>query len=146
MNQIGKIAVLILLLSLSIGAKEQIAVKEYPLTDMQKQNRTIVKMASIELSKSLPQKIDPYTTLIKIEGKEEVLLYHFEINTGMKSDETVKNEDRKRMQHAVTNGICNSSQRFLEAGIKISYLYFSARSKAELFRFNVSKTDCFYGK
>jgi len=146
MIKIAQRVVLIMIFALSAGAKEQVSAEEYPLTDMQKQNRTIVKMASETLSKSLPQKIDRYTTLIKIEGQKETLVYIFEINTGKKSDDEVKSEDQKRMKYAVTNGICNSSQRFLEADIQITYLYLSAKSKKELFRFDVGKADCFYGK
>jgi hypothetical protein len=134
----------VLSFSQMLSAEEKIAVQEYPLTDMQKQNRNIVKLASEELSKSLPQKIDKYTTLKKIEGREETLFYTFEINTGAKSDEAVKKEDRTRMQKAVTNGICRSSKRFLDAHINIAYLYISAKSKNELFRFDVKRADCEY--
>ncbi|OQX49507.1 MAG: hypothetical protein B5M46_05430 [Epsilonproteobacteria bacterium 4484_20] len=134
----------ILCLVQMLSAEEKIAVKEYPLTDMQKQNRHIVKLASEELNKSLPQKVDKYTTLIKTEGKEETLFYTFEIDTGAKSDDAVKKEDRTRMQKAVTNGICRSSKRFLDAYINISYIYISARSRDELFRFDVKRADCEY--
>jgi hypothetical protein len=134
----------VLSFSQMLSAEEKIAVQEYPLTDMQKQNRNIVKLASEELSKSLPQKIDKYTTLKKIEGREETLFYTFEINTGAKSDEAIQKEDRTRMQKAVTNGICRSSKRFLDAHINIAYLYISAKSKNELFRFDVKRADCEY--
>jgi len=109
---------------------------------IKKQNIQIVQMAAKELSSQLPQKIDDYTQLVKIDGKDESLLYTFEINTGSKSDETVIKEDRSRMKQAVTHGICNSSARFLQSGINISYIYVSAKSKKELFRFDVSKKDC----
>jgi hypothetical protein len=109
---------------------------------IKKQNIQIVQMAAKEISNQLPQKIDNYTELVKIEGKDESLLYTFEINTGSKSDEAVIKEDRSRMQKAVTHGICNSSARFLQSGIDISYIYKSAKSKKELFRFDVSKKDC----
>ncbi|BAF72431.1 hypothetical protein [Sulfurovum sp. NBC37-1] len=124
--------------------ENNITVKEYPLKKMQQQNRSIVKLASEELSRNLPQKVDKYTTLMKIEGKGETLLYIFEINTGTKSDEAVQKEGRTRMQKAVTNGICHSSKRFLDAHIRIAYIYHSATSKKELFRFNVKKKDCEY--
>ena len=127
-----------------LSAEEKIAVEEYPLTDIQKQNRNVVKLASEELNKSLPKKIDKYTTLKKIEGRGETLFYTFEINTGAKSDEAVRKEDRTRMQKAVTNGICRSSKRFLDAHISITYLYISAKSKNELFRFDVKRADCGY--
>jgi len=128
-------------LTISIFA-EEIQTGEFPTTEMIKQNRMIVKLASEELTKTLPQKIDNYTTLLRVEGQDTTLVYVFEINTGAKSDETVKNEDRTRMQKAVTSGICRSSKRFLDAEIDIAYLYKSAASKEKLFQFNVSKDDC----
>jgi len=131
-------------IQLTYGKQEIIVQKEMPLNAMQKQNMNVVKMASEALSEGLPQKIDEYTTLIKIEGKGETLVYIFEIHTGSKSDEAVKKEDRTRMQKAVTNGICQSSKRFLDADIMISYIYRSAKSKKELFHFNVKKEDCDY--
>ena len=124
--------------------EKKIIVKEFPLTQMQKQNRNIVKMAAQGLSENLPQKVDEYTTLVKIEGRDDTLIYIFEVNTGTKSDEAVRKEDRARMQRAVTNGICHSSKRFLDAHIAISYIYRSAKSKQELFRFDVKREDCGY--
>ena len=121
---------------------ENMQTRDLPMDAMVKQNKKIVKLASEEISKTLPQKVDQYTRLLKVEGKDTTMIYIFEINTGAKSDETVKNEDRTRMQKAVTKGICRSSKRFLDAKINITYLYRSAASKKELFRFNVSKADC----
>ena len=116
--------------------------QEMSTDEMEKQNRIIVKLASEEISKTLPQNIDKYTTLQKVEGKDTKLIYIYEINTGEKSDESIRNEDRSRMQQAVTNGICKSSKRFLDAKIDIAYLYRSATSKEKLFVFNVSQKDC----
>ena len=108
----------------------------------QTQNKEIVELSSKELSKTLPQVIDKYTTLTKVEGQNNTLLYIFEINTGATSDEAIQKEDKTRMQQAVTAGICQSSKRFLDAEVNISYLYISAKSKVELFRFDVSERDC----
>ncbi len=116
--------------------------QEMSTDEMEKQNRIIVKLASEEISKTLPQNVDKYTTLQKVEGKDTKLIYIYEINTGAKSDESIRNEDRSRMQQAVTNGICKSSKRFLDAKIDIAYLYRSATSKEKLFVFNVSQKDC----
>ena len=116
--------------------------QEMSTDEMKKQNRIIVKLASEEISKTLPQNIDKYTTLQRVEGKDTKLIYIYEINTGAKSDESIRNEDRSRMQQAVTNGICKSSKRFLDAKIDIAYLYRSATSKEKLFIFNVSQKDC----
>jgi hypothetical protein len=106
------------------------------------QNQEVVKLAAKELSKQLPQKIDNFTKLVDIEAKEQSLLYTYEINTGSKSDESVIKEDKSRMQKAVTKGICNTSKRFLQVGIDISYIYVSEVSKKMLFRFDVSGKDC----
>ena len=134
----------LLLLWHPLIAQEKIVMQEYPLTAVQKQNRNVVAMASESLNKSLPQKIDEYTTLTKIEGKEETLFYTFEIDTGTKSDEAIRKEDRERMKKAVTKGVCRSSKRFLKADIHIAYRYLSAQSRKELFRFDIQKSDCDY--
>jgi len=108
------------------------------------QNQTVIEMAASDMSKRLPQKVDDYTQLVKIEAKEQTLVYIFEINTGAKSDETIIKEDKSRMKRAVTTGICNSSKRFLQSGIDISYVYTSAVSKKVLFQFDVDQKDCQY--
>ncbi len=123
---------------LAEGIKQQ----DLPVDKMQKQKMQIVKLSSEEISKTLPQTVDKYTILTKVEGKDTMITYTFEINTGAKSDEAVKKEDRTRMQKAVTTGICQSSKRFIDAQINISYIYISAKSKAELFRFDVTQADC----
>ena len=133
----------ILLLSfITILSAGELQSQEMPITEMAKQNNEIVKLASEEISKTLPQKVDKYTTLLRVDGKENRLTYVFEINTGAKSDESVIKEDHSRMKKAVTNGICKSSKRFLDAKIDISYLYKSASSKATLFQFDISQKDC----
>jgi hypothetical protein len=123
---------------LAEGIKQQ----DLPVEEMQKQKREIVKLSSEEISSTLPQTVDKYTVLTKVEGKDTTITYTFEINTGAKSDEAVKKEDRTRMQKAVTTGICQSSKRFIDAQINISYIYISAKSKVELFRFDVTQADC----
>ena len=126
----------------SFAEEQQIQTKDLPQKEMQKQNREIVRLSSEEISKTLPQTVDKYTTLTTVQGKDTTLVYTFEINTGAKSDETVKKEDRTRMQKAVTTGICQSAKRFIDAQINISYIYISTASKAELFRFDVTQADC----
>ncbi len=106
------------------------------------QNTEVVKLAAQELTSQLPQQIDKYTKLINIIPKDETLIYNYELNVTNKSDDEIKKEDRSRMKKAVTTGICNSSERFLKNGINISYIYKSAKSKIELFRFDVTKNDC----
>jgi len=126
----------------ALATAESAQTRELPIDAMIKQNREIVKLASEEISKTLPQKVDNFTTLLKVEGHDTTMVYLFEINTGAKSDESVKQEDRSRMKKAVTKGICSSAKRFLDAKINISYRYRSAASKETLFQFDVSKDDC----
>jgi len=125
-------------LSLSEGIKQQ----DVSPAQMQKQNKQIAQLAATAMNKTVPQTIDKYTTLTKVEAKETTILYTYEINTGAKSDEAVQKEDRTRMKEAVTYGICQSSKRFLDAKINISYQYISTKSKAKLFRFDVSQSNC----
>jgi len=134
--------VTLLLLWTEGSFSQAIQSREFPQSEMHKQNRKIVQLAATEISKTLPQTIDKYTQLVKVEGEEATLLYTYEINTGAKSDKTVQKEDRTRMKRAVTYGICRSSKRFLDAQINISYLYISAKSKVELFRFDVTQKSC----
>ena len=113
--------------------------------DLKVQNRKIVGLVVEELSKDLPKKVDEFTQFVGMQSDDLTLIYVFEINTGVKSDETVQKEDHSRMQSAVTQGVCRSSKRFLDAQINISYLYNSAKTKAKLFQFDITQTDCFRG-
>ncbi|MCX6051741.1 MAG: hypothetical protein NTZ60_04435 [Campylobacterales bacterium] len=115
---------------------------DFPKQEMKSQNKDIVKQVVSEISKSLPQTIDKYTKFVDIQAKDLTLLYTFEINTGAKSDDAVKSEDKSRMQKAVVTGICQSSSKFLEAGINTSYIYISTKTKAHLFQFDVTQKDC----
>jgi hypothetical protein len=117
--------------------------RELSKNDMKSQNREIIKLAAAEMSKSLPNVIDRYTKLISVETDNTTLVYIYEIDTTPKNDETVKKEDHSRMQEAVTRGTCKSSKRFLEADISLRYIYKSANTKSELFRFNINQESCF---
>ncbi len=146
MENYMKIALLLgILLTFSqycTAQSQQVQNRELPNKEMIKQNRKIVQLSSKEISKTLPQSIDKYTTLTTVDGVDNTLVYKFEINTGAKSDEAVKNEDKTRMREAVTLGVCQSSKRFLDAQINISYIYLSATSKEELFRFDITQAKC----
>jgi len=108
-----------------------------------KQNKQIAKLAATEESKGLPQKIDKYTTIVDIKAQGTSIIYTFEINTGAKSDAAIIKEDHLRMENAITNGICRSSKRFMDAQITKIYLYKSAISKKKLFEFKVNQAKCY---
>ena len=128
-----------LLLTQNIFAMEE---REYPVDKLREQNRKIIQMVVTEISKDLPQKVDKYTTMSKVRDENLTLIYTFEINTGAKSDEAVIKEDRPRMEKAISRGICQSSKRFLDAGITLTYEYISASSKKELFSFTLNQERC----
>ena len=132
-----------ILLSVGVLASTpQLQTQELPTTELLKQNQTIVALASEEISKTLPQSIDAYTVLEEVEGSGTTLIYHFAIDTGAKSDEAVRQEDRRRMEEAVTMGVCRSAKRFLDAQIKLIYRYKSAKSRARLFEFVITQAKC----
>ena len=114
--------------------------------DLKVQNRKIIGLVVEELSKDLPKTVDQYTQFVGIKSDDLTLIYIFEINTGVKSDESIQKEDHSRMQSAVTQGVCRSSQRFLDAQINISYLYQSAKTKDKLFQFDITQADCLGSK
>lgn len=109
---------------------------------VKQQNMNVIKMAAEEMSKSLPTVVDKKTNLVNIKADGTTLVYIFEIDTTPKSDETVKKEDHSRMQKAVTEGVCRSSERFLKSDISIRYIYKNTHSKAELFKFDINKESC----
>ncbi|WP_294966498.1 hypothetical protein [Sulfurimonas sp.] len=114
----------------------------FPEKEMKLQKKEIASLVAKEIASTLPQVIDKYTTLASITNKDTTLIYTFEINTGVKSDETIQKEDRTRMKEAVTTGICQSSSKFLQAGINTSYVYVSAKTKVRLFQFDIAQKDC----
>ncbi len=114
----------------------------YPVDKMREQNQKIVKMVVSEISKTLPQQVDKYTKMTQIRDENLTLIYTFEINTGAKSDEAVRKEDKPRMKKAITRGVCQSSKRFLDAGVELTYEYKSALTKDELFSFHMTQEIC----
>ena len=117
-------------------------VQQFPESEMKKQNTKLALLVAQELNKTLPKKIDKYTTLINIVAENASLIYNFEINSSVKSDESIRKEDHARMQRAVTRGVCQTSHRFLTAGINITYIYLSAKTKEPLFRFDITQDTC----
>ena len=132
-----------MVLSISLFSSDiQTRTGTFPAKEMKSQNKEIVRMVVEEISSTLPQKIDDYTEFTEIKAQDTTMVYYFTINTGSKSDEAVINKDHSRMKQAVTKGICQSAERFINAQINISYVYSSAKTKAELFRFDISQKDC----
>ena len=142
MSSFKILAVVIVLTEIVLAQTQQVQSKALNTIEMQRQNHRIVKMASRALSKNLPQSVDRYTALVKVDGVNSTLIYTYEINTGAKSDAAVIKEDKSRMKKAVVNGICQYNKRFLDAQIGITYIYRSVTTKRELFRFTVTQSEC----
>jgi len=135
-------ALMVFITSVAFAKEMQMQTQEFPKEELKKQKVLIASLAAKELSKTLPQEIDKYTTLLSIKNSDATLVYTFAINTGAKSDEAIIKEDHSRMQRVVTQGVCQSSARFLDAGINTSYIYINAKSKKPLFRFDITKERC----
>jgi len=116
--------------------------QEYPMDKMREQNQKIIKMVVEEVSKGLPQKVNKYTQMINIRDENLTLIYTFEINAAPKSDETIRKEGKEKMKKYVSKGICQSSKKFLDVGVTISYEYLSASTKKELFTFTLTQKIC----
>ncbi|WP_415398194.1 hypothetical protein [Sulfurimonas sp. CS5] len=139
----NKIFLILISLSIALVASDiPTRTGTFPQKEMKAQNKEIARLVAKEISSTLPQTIDKLTTLASVKNKDTTLIYTFEINTGAKSDEAIKKEDRTRMKQAVTAGICQSSKKFLEAGIDTSYVYVNAKTKVRLFQFDITQKDC----
>ena len=139
----NKFTLLFLALSISLFAQDlKVRNETFPASQMQAQNVTVAKMSAEALSKDLPHTIDKYTTLQTVTSQGPTMIYTFIINSGSKSDEAIQNEDKTRMKKAITTGVCQSAKLLLAAQIDITYIYLSAETKAELFRFEISQKDC----
>jgi len=106
------------------------------------QNLEIVQKAVEGIGENLPQKVDRYTTLTGIESNGTRLIYIFEVDGGVRTDEALREDGKKRMAPVIKAGICSGSKRFLQADIEIRYRYLSKRSHAEILRVDVSKKAC----
>jgi hypothetical protein len=109
---------------------------------MKAQNLNVVQKAVEGIGENLPQKVDKYTTLTGIEGNGTKLIYTFEVDGGMRSDEALREDGKKRMAPIVKEGICNSARRFLQSDIDICYRYVSKATKNEILRVDVNKKEC----
>jgi len=108
---------------------------------MREQNLIVVKKAAEGIGETLPQKVDAFTKLIAIDANGTRLIYTFEVNTGAKSDETMRQEGVK-MAPRILTGMCGSAERFIDADISLTYRYLSSASNQEVLRVDADKKIC----
>ncbi|WP_324170737.1 hypothetical protein [Sulfurimonas sp.] len=138
--------ILISIFMLSFASDIPTRTGTFPDKEMKSQNKKITNLVAEEISSTLPQIVDKYTTLISVKANNLTLVYTFKIKTGSKSDEVIKKEDHSRMKKAIILGVCQSSSKFLVVGINTSYIYISAKTSAQLFKFDISQKDCVKSK
>ena len=109
---------------------------------MREQNINVVQKAVEGLNQNLPVEIDRSTKLVKVEGKDTRLIYTFEIKTAPKSDKELIEEGRTKVAPRVKKGLCHSADRFLQAGIDITYIYQNSATGNTILELNVTKKDC----
>lgn len=144
----NKLMILTILTIVTLGQvlfADELPVKQQDVSpeQLQKQNIQIASLAAKQLSKDLPQVINKYTTIVSVKAVDTTLTYTYEINTGAKSDETVKSEDRTNWEKIYVKNVCERSKRFLDAQVALSYVYISAKTQAKLFQFDVTQAKCF---
>jgi hypothetical protein len=109
---------------------------------MKEQNLNVVKKAVEGIGENLPEKVDKYTVLTGIDSNGTQLIYTFEVDGGMRSDEALREDGEKRMAPIVKEGICKSARRFLQSDIDICYRYVNKATKNVILRVVVNKKDC----
>jgi len=109
---------------------------------IREQNLNVVQKAVEGIGENLPQKVDAYTTFTQIKSNGTELIYIFEVDGGVRSDETLKAEGAERIAPVVKQGICHQLKRFLDSDIDISYRYFSKATKKQILQVDVTKKDC----
>jgi hypothetical protein len=94
-------------------------------------------------NKELPRMIDEQTELVKLEGLEGVLVYHYrlpEVHLGQISGETFV----RRLGPVVSANTCGNSEsreRFLENGVTLRHVYSDSQS-VKIGEFDVTLSDC----
>jgi len=106
------------------------------------QNLNVVKKAVEGIGKTLPQKVDAYTSMIGVDSNGTELIYTFEVDAGPKSDSTLREDGKKRMAPTVRKGICTNAKRFLESDITITYRYLNKATKNEILKVTMDKKKC----
>ncbi len=142
MSSFKILTIVLMFTELVLAQTQQIQGKALSAIEIQKKNHAIVKMVSRKLSMHLPQAVDQYTALVKVDGVNSTLIYTYEINTGNKSDQEVREKDKSHMKKAVISTICQYNKDFLDTGITIIYIYKNITTKRELFRFTVTQSEC----
>lgn len=138
----NKIFLMVALSTLLFSAEIPTRTGELPKKEMISQKVELAQMIAENISKTLPQVVDQYTTLTTVKNEDALVIYTFEINTGSKSDEAIKKEDRSKMKKAIVDGVCKASYNILQGEINTRYLYISAKTKVKLFEFTITKEDC----
>ncbi len=116
--------------------------KEKADKQMKLQNRNIINAVKDELRKKLPQRINKVTVLTDVTSNDLELIYTHEIDIGLKSTKTVRNEDNSTMKEAITYGVCTRAKKFLDSKIVLTYLYNNAKTKEELFKYEITPKSC----
>jgi hypothetical protein len=94
-------------------------------------------------NRELPMMIDDQTELVKLEGLEGVLVYHYRLKTvspGQISGESLV----QRLRPTISANACaheDSRERFLENGVALRYAYSDAQG-GTIAEFDVSADDC----
>ena len=115
---------------------------DFEIDKMKMQNLNIVKKAVEGINKTLPQRVDRLTQLIRLDSNGTKLIYTFEVDIKDKNISRVREDAKQNIAPRIKRGICKDSKRFLQAGIDIRYRYISRKSKKELLIVDVDEKSC----
>lgn len=94
-------------------------------------------------NKDLPMMIDEQTELVKLEGIEGILVYHYRLPT-IKPDQITSAYLIEQLRPSVTNNTCSitdTRENFLDKGVTLRYIY-KDLNNGEIAQFDVAVSDC----
>ena len=94
-------------------------------------------------NKDLPRMVDEQTELLKLDGLEGVLVYHYRL-TKIPPGQISAGDLIERLRPAVATDTCAATEtreRFLENGVTLRYVYNDSQN-GEIGQFDIAAADC----
>ncbi len=102
----------------------------------------LMEVAEIS-NKDLPVMIDEQTELVKLEGIEGILVYHYRLPT-IKPGQITSTYLIEQLSPSVTSNTCSiaeTRENFLDKGVTLRYIY-NDLNNGEIARFDIEVSDC----
>jgi len=111
-------------------------------------NRDIASKESLEAvaknaNSDLPRMLDEQTELMKLDGLEGVLVYHFRL-PNVQPGQITETHFHERLRPVVTKNICTNQElreKFLDNGVVLRYIYADSQA-GKIAQFDVTADNC----